>query len=76
MTLRQKKIWKSCNEYWYIAIRYNSWANEQYVSVKSRKIDKQDKDLFLRWCQENGDNMYCSQKDAKNRRLELLNVFK
>lgn len=73
MTLRQKKIWKS---YWYIAIRYNSWANEQYVSVKSRKIDKQDKDLFLRWCQENGDNMYCSQKDAKNRRLELLNVFK
>lgn len=76
MTHRQNKIWNSCNEYWYIAIRYNSWANAQYVSVKSRKIDKQNPNLFQTWCQEHGNNMYCSKSDAESQVSNLLNVFK
>lgn len=76
MTPRQNEIWNTCNEYWYIVIRYNSWANAQYVFVKCRKIDKQNPNLFQTWCQEHGDNMYSSKSDAENRVLNLLNVFK
>lgn len=76
MTQRQNEIWQGCEEYWYISILYNSWANEQNVRVMKRKIDKQDLDQFLIWCKQHGDNMYCSKEEAEKRREELLKAFK